>query len=134
MKKKIRYLAFFLLISFFNSSFSYAELKWKRIGANIDGDVYYIDEFSIKRVGNKVYYFTLSDYVRPSDTGGDLSAKIYQEVNCSDLSFRYLKDFYYLEPMGNGEPSTIYDKVGEWTDNVKGSIGEAVALYACNYK
>ena len=36
--------------------------------------------------------------------------------------------------MGRGEPSTIYDKVGEWTDNPKGSIGEAVAIYACNYK
>ena len=130
MKKLILFLSFIV----FYSSNSFADLKWKKIGANVDGDVYYIDQLSIKKVSNKVYYFTLTDYIRPSDSGGDLSAKIYQEVNCLDLSFRYLKDFYYLEPMGRGEPSTIYDKVGEWTDNSNGSIGEAVAIYACNYK
>ena len=130
MKKLIIFLFFFV----FYSTNSFAELKWKKIGVNIEGDVYYIDKLSIKKVGNKVYYFVLADYVRPTDSGGDLSSKIYQEVNCLDLSFRYLKDFYYLEPMGNGKPSTIYDKVGEWTDNTKGSIGEEVALYACNFK
>ena len=72
------------------------------------------------------------DYVKPTNQG-DLSSKIYFEVNCLDLSFRYLKDFYYKEPMGNGEYE-IYDKIGEWENNVKDSIGEDAREFVCNYK
>ena len=71
------------------------------------------------------------DYIKPNEQG-DLSSKIYFEVNCLDLSFRYIKDFYYKQPMGNGE-YTIYDKIGEWENNTKGSIGEGVRKFACNY-
>ena len=72
------------------------------------------------------------DYAKPSDQG-DLSAKNYFEVNCLDLSHRYIKDFYYEEPMGNGE-FTIFDEIGEWESNTKGSIGEDVREFVCNYK
>ena len=75
----------------------------------------------------------MNDYAKPSEYG-DLSSKVYMEVNCLNLSYRYLKDFYYMEPMGNGEPSTIYDKVGEWTNIKEGSMGEDVGKFACNYK
>ena len=36
--------------------------------------------------------------------------------------------------MGNGEPSTVFDEVGEWTNNTEGSMGEKVGKFACNYK
>ena len=59
--------------------------------------------------------------------------KVYFEVNCLDLSYRYIKDFYYKEPMGNGE-YTIFDEIGEWENNTKGSIGEDAREFVCNYK
>ena len=34
--------------------------------------------------------------------------------------------------MGNGE-YTIFDEIGEWEKNTKGSIGEDVREFACNY-
>ena len=125
-----------LIISIFLYIFSvancFAEYNWKKIGSNIDGDVSYVDLSSIKKVGNNVFYFNLMDYVKPSNQG-DLSAKNYFEVNCLDLSHRYIKDFYYKEPMGNGE-YTIFDEIGEWENNTKGSIGEKVRKFVCNYK
>jgi len=110
----------------------FAEYNWKKIGSNIEGDVSYVDLSSIKKVGNNIFYFNLMDYIKPTNQG-DLSAKNYFEVNCLDLSFRYIKDFYYKEPMGNGE-YTIFDEIGEWENNTKGSIGDKVRKFVCNYK
>ena len=111
----------------------FADYNWKKIGSSTRGDVFYLDLSTVKKVGNNVFYFTLKDYVKPSEYG-DLSSKIYMEVNCLNLSYRYLKDFYYIEPMGNGEPSTVYNEVGEWKNIVEGSMGEEVGKFVCNYK
>ena len=125
-----------LIVSIFLYIFSvancFAEYNWKKIGSNIDGDVNFVDLTSIKKVGNNAFYFRLMDYIKPSDQG-DLSSKVYFEVNCLDLSYRYIKDFYYKEPMGNGE-YTIFDEIGEWENNTKGSIGEDAREFVGNYK
>tara|TARA_B100001769_G_C21620171_1_gene347636 strand:- start:99 stop:497 length:399 start_codon:yes stop_codon:yes gene_type:complete len=124
-----------LIISIFLYIFSlancFADFNWKKIGSNTAGDVSYVDLFSIKKVGNNVFFFRLMDYIKPTKQG-DLSSKIYFEVNCLDLSFRYIKDFYYKQPMGNGE-YTIFDEIGKWENNTKGSIGEDVRKFVCNY-
>ena len=65
---------------------------------------------------------------------GDLSNRIYMQVNCINLDYRFLKDFYYQEPMGNGEPSTIFDEVGKWEVTNEGSIGNSIRKFVCNYK
>ena len=126
----MRNIVFIILILFSTNAF--ADYKWKRIGKNVDGDVNYVDLLSIKRVGNNVFFFRLMDYIKPTEYG-DLSSKIYFEVNCLDLSFRYIKDFYYQEPMGNGK-YTVNDKTGEWKENIKDSIGEAAREFVCNFK
>ena len=125
-----------LIISIFLYIFSiancFADFNWKKIGSNTSGDVSFVDLTSIKKVGNNAFYFRLMDYIKPSDQG-DLSSKVYFEVNCLDLSYRYIKDFYYKEPMGNGEHQ-VFDEIGDWNNNVKGSIGEDARKFACNYK
>ena len=69
------------------------------------------------------------DYAKPNN--GVLSTRIYQEGNCDDYSFRYLKDFYYDQPMGNGKILQQIDEVGEWTANVPGSLNETVFDFLC---
>ncbi len=128
-----KFLIIFVLCLFFTPNISFADYNWKKIGSNTRGDVLYIDLSTIKKVGNIVYYFDLLDYVIPSGQGHHLSSKTYKEVNCLDLSFRFLKDFYYLEPMGNGKANLINHKSGEWYNNEKGSLGEHVRKFACNY-
>ena len=132
MKKNSKILIISVFLYIFSISNCFADFNWKKIGSNIDGDVSYVDLSSIKKVGNNVFYFSLMDYIKPTDQG-DLSSKIYFEVNCLDLSYRYIKDFYYKEPMGNGE-YTIYDEIGEWENNTKGSIGDAARKFVCNYR
>tara|TARA_B100000579_G_C22503153_1_gene697947 strand:+ start:345 stop:749 length:405 start_codon:yes stop_codon:yes gene_type:complete len=134
MKKKyLKILKICLIALILYPSNSFADFEWKQIGRNVDGSVFYVDLLSIKKVGKTVYFFSMSDYVKPT-TAGDLSARVYQEVNCIDLSFRYLKDFYYAQPMGNGEPTTIIDEIDKWNEVKRGSIAESMYKFTCNYK
>ena len=117
-----------IIITFFPSN-SFSEFNWKRVGENTNGTVFYVDKSSVKRMGNTIYFFSMMDYAKPVD--GVLSTKIYQEGNCSDYSFRYLKDFYYDQPMGNGSVVHQIDEVSKWTANIPGSLNETVFDFLC---
>ena len=132
MKNDAKTLVISIFLFIFSTTNCFADFNWKKIGSTTSGHVSYVDLSSIKKVDNNVFFFRLMDYVKPTNQG-DLSSKIYFEVNCLDLSFRYIKDFYYKEPMGNGE-YRIFDEIGEWENNTKGSIGETTREFVCNYK
>tara|TARA_Y100001936_G_scaffold197994_1_gene198991 strand:- start:611 stop:1003 length:393 start_codon:yes stop_codon:yes gene_type:complete len=129
MKNLFRKLFFLLIIITFFPSNSFSEFNWKRVGENTNGTVFYVDKSSVKRMGNTIYFFSMMDYAKPVD--GVLSTKIYQEGNCSDYSFRYLKDFYYDQPMGNGSVVHQIDEVSKWTANIPGSLNETVFDFLC---
>ena len=129
MKNLFRKLFFLLIIITFFPSNSFSEFNWKRVGENTSGTVFYVDKSSVKRMGNTIYFFSMMDYAKPVD--GVLSTKIYQEGNCSDYSFRYLKDFYYDQPMGNGSVVHQIDEVSKWTANIPGSLNETVFDFLC---
>jgi len=129
MKNLFRKLIFLLIIITFFPSNSFSEFNWKRVGENTNGTVFYVDKSSVKRMGNTIYFFSMMDYAKPVD--GVLSTKIYQEGNCSDYSFRYLKDFYYDQPMGNGSVVHQIDEVSKWTANIPGSLNETVFDFLC---
>ena len=118
-----------LIFLIFYSLNVFADFKWKKIGSTEDGSVIYVDTQSIKKVGNKAFFFTMMDYAKPFE--GVLSNRIYQELNCSDLTFRYLKDFYYPQPMANGEPIGTLDEPSEWKSAKPGSIGEEAFKFVC---
>ena len=121
-----------IFIIIFNPLTLHADYSWQKIGTNVGGDVYYVDVSSIKRNGNYVRYLRLTDYYEPNSYG-DLSSKIYEETNCTTLSYRYLKDFYFGEPMGNGQSTSVINEVSEWYNNNPNSIGELISEFACNY-
>ena len=129
MKNLFKKLFFLLIILTIFPSTSFSEFNWKKVGENTSGTVFYVDESSLKRMGNTIYFFSMMDYAKPVD--GVLSTKIYQEGNCSDYSFRYLKDFYYDQPMGNGSVVHQIDEVSKWTANIPGSLNEIVFDFLC---
>tara|TARA_B100001769_G_C21973571_1_gene523657 strand:+ start:331 stop:714 length:384 start_codon:yes stop_codon:yes gene_type:complete len=121
-----------LLLFFLSSSVLTNEFKWEKIGTNIDGSNFYTDYSTIKKIDNKVYYLQLTDYHEPTENG-DLSSIIYIEVNCSNLNFRYLKDFYHEFPMGKGEPRHIINEKSDWMVSRQGSVGIKIRKGICNY-
>ena len=110
MKKLIFTLLFTTLVF---SSPTYA--GWMEIIKG-NGITFYVDFDKIKKKDGYVYYWELGDYLKPNEFG-DLSAKVYREVDCKLFRFKVLGDSYYTEPMGRGTPSAssnVADK--EWSD------------------
>ncbi len=132
MKKNYKILKAFIILYILSTVNCLADYNWKKIGSTIRGSVGYVDLSSIKKVGNEAYYFELVDYATPTDAG-HLSDRAYNHVNCLNLSFRFLKHFFYLEPMGNGKVNLIIDEASEWYDTKEGSLGEKIRQFVCNY-
>lgn len=79
-KKSIFYICLFLIIS----SKSFAE--WTKWGATVKGHVFYYQH--IKKHDNNIFFTKMIDYLRPQSIG-ELCSKMYQEVNCSNYSFKF---------------------------------------------
>ena len=69
--KKLLILLFSILISFN----SYGE--WVEIGKNVNGDTFYLDMDTIKEHNGYVYWWSLSDYLKPIETGAMSDKRIY---------------------------------------------------------
>tara|TARA_B100001564_G_C20352754_1_gene539746 strand:- start:91 stop:477 length:387 start_codon:yes stop_codon:yes gene_type:complete len=115
------------------STNAFADYNWKSVAKSSNGNVDYVDLKSIKRLGDKVFYNRLRDYIRPNKWG-DLSSIIYIEINCVNFDQRYLKDLYFDQPMGNGKVTTVNNETSEWNKTKKGTVGREAGKFACNYK
>jgi hypothetical protein len=101
-------LIFTLLFStLFFSSPSYAE--WTKVSDNTGGDTYYVDFERIRKVDGYVYYWMLSDYLKPTKFG-DLSSKVYYQGDCKLFRTMRLRSSYHIQPMGEGTPSAVSNK------------------------
>ena len=127
MKIGTIYLIIFLFIPFLAK----ADFNWKKIGQNTNGSAFFVDKSSIKKNSDTVYFYLLTDYYKPKDN--ILSVTAYIEGSCSKYSWRFLKDIYYGEPMGNGVVVNTINEPGEWNSNVKKSIMEKVMRYVCKF-
>ena len=126
MKKLILILTFLFPVS------SFAD--WTKVGTNDDGTTYYLDVETIKESNGLVYYWSLTDYLKPIDSG-ILSGKFLQEVNCNTpRKKRTLSASYYSNPMGKGTPIGTDTKEQEWTYSAPNTITEMMIANVCIYK
>ena len=124
--KKLLILLFSILISFN----SYGE--WTKITENVTwGDTFYIDYDTIKSHNGYVYYWGLSDYLAPTESG-HMSAKIYYQSDCGLDRMKYVSGTFYSESMGKGTISTS-PPPDDWMypppDSVYGFILDSVCDY-----
>ena len=118
--KKLLILLFSLLISFnsYGEGFftdlldsltsSTSKTKWTLIEIDSGmGDTVYIDKNSIKkRNDGYVYYWELTDHLKPSM--GNMSVLFYLEGDCVAKRYKYLKMIAYSRPMGSGVETASY--------------------------
>ena len=89
-----------LFTSVFFSSPSYAE--WTKVSKSVEsGDTYYVDYERIRKHDGFVYYWTLSDFLKPFKTGM-LSSKTYYQGDCKLFRYKTLSYSFHKEPMGGG--------------------------------
>ncbi len=125
--KKLLILLFSILISFN----SYGE--WTEVSETVHGSITYVDFERIRKKGGFVYYWALTNYGKRT-TYGDLSSKVYYQVDCELFRYMYLSDSYYKESMGKGEKtggSNEPDK--EWSYPPPGSAQEYILESVCSW-
>ena len=89
---------FTLVFTVMFSSTSFA--GWTKVSESVDGNTFYVDFERIRKHGGYVYFWRLSDYLKPKF--GNLSAKTYNQGDCKLFRWKYLTFSFHKEPMGGG--------------------------------
>ncbi len=129
--KKLTFIFTLLVSTTMFSLPSYAE--WKEVTKNVRGTTYYVDFERIRKHDGYVYFWRLSDYLKPN-SAGSFSGIIYLQVDCKLFRSKYLSDTYYTGPMGTGQDnggSNIPDK--NWSYPNPNSASEAILKKVCSY-
>ena len=106
---------------------------WTEASKSVDGDTWYIDYDTVKENNGYVYYWRLSNYLKP-DQFGDLSAKVLREADCDiPRKSRALSGIFYKQPMGGGSGDTETASSDEWNYQSPDSVGEIMTNAACDY-
>jgi hypothetical protein len=107
--------------------------EWTKVDKNVDGDTFYIDYDTVKENNGYVYYWRLSDYLKPSPQG-NLSAKVLKEIDCDiPRKSRILSDTYYTQPMASGSVNSSSNDASEWIYPSPNSVADTMANAACDY-
>ena len=109
MKKLITPTVFILIVLFTLPSYA----KWKQVGENKKGTIYYVDFERVSKRGGYVFWWELGDRLE-SNTNGYLSNKAYKQGDCKLLRYKYLSHTYHIEKMGGGNGETVTPKNSNW--------------------
>ena len=128
--KKLTLIFTLLVSTVMFSSPSYSE--WTKVSENLYGDTYYVDFERIRKHGGYVYSWYLNNYLKPTQYG-DLSSKIYHQVDCKLFRLKVLSDSYYTQPMGQGTPSSSSNNPDkEWNYPSPNSVDERILKQVCS--
>jgi hypothetical protein len=106
---------------------------WTKVSKNVYGTTFYVDFDRIRKHGGYVYWWELTDRLKP-DKWGDLSDKTYRQGDCKLFRYKTLSDSYHKEPMGEGAPSKSSNEPDkEWGYPHPNSGGELTLKSVCAY-
>lgn len=129
--KKLLILTTFLS-SLIMSSVAYA--KWTEIGKNVYEAVFYVDLERIKKHKGRVYYWELTNFLKPNKYGV-ASSKVYTEAECGLFRTRWLNQTYYKGAMGEGTIlHSNHTPQKDWTYPAPDTTHEIVLKVVCNHK
>ena len=121
-----------LVFTLMFSSPSFAD--WTKVDEDVKGNTFYVDFERIRKTDGYVYYWDLSDYLKPIKYG-ILSAKVYRKVDCKLFQFKDLIFSFHKEPMGRGSQESDYGyspKTPEWRYPSPNSSGESILKSVCS--
>ena len=129
MKKLL--LIFTLLFStLMFSTPSYGE--WMGVSTNVSGTTFYVDFERIRKHDGYVYFWIMSNLLRP-DESGTLSGKGYYQGDCKLFRFKGLSYSFHKEPMGKGTGDSSNPKNPELEYPPPNSVSETVLKSVCKY-
>ncbi|MDC0921398.1 hypothetical protein OAQ13_00625 [Candidatus Pelagibacter sp.] len=128
--KKLFLLFVFSCSTFIFSNVSYAE--WIKIAENTSGAEYYVNFKEIRKSNGYVYYWQLTDYLKPTSSG-KLSSKIYVQGDCNIFRYAYLSATFHKKSMGKGEYVEPITPKFKWTYPNPNSTTNLVLKTVCTH-
>ena len=105
---------------------------WTKVDENMDtGTIFYVDFERIRKVDGYVYFWDLSDLLKPNRFGR-LSVKHYQQGDCKLFRFKILTLVHHNQPMGLDTGKTSNQKNPEWMYPPPNSSGEDILKSVCS--
>ena len=118
-----------LFSSVFFSSPSYA--GWTKVSeGGSSGHTFYMDFERIRKHDGFVYWWDLTDYLKPIDT--EFSNKMYNQGDCKLFRVKFLSFSFHKEPMGGGTSITHTPNNPEWNYPPPNSVWETILKTVCN--
>ena len=112
------------------SSPSYSE--WTQVTEGVtSGSVFYTDFERIRKHGGYVYWWGLTDLLKPNEHG-DLSAKRYKQGDCKLFRYKSLSGSFRKEPMGGGTGDSYSPKNPEWEYPAPDAVDEGLLKSVCS--
>ena len=127
MKKLLIF--FIFLFSRILNAFS-SDLECEQVLKTNEGNIFFIDKNSINKKGDKIFFIKMHEYSDYNDYG-EKSSIIHHEVDCKNLKFKYLTDFYFKLPMGKREPSFVGNEESDWIEVKDNTILKVLVDYVC---
>jgi len=102
------------------------------VDKNAMGDTFYVDFDRIRKHDGYVYYWVLTDYLKP--THGDLSGTVYQQGDCKLFRYKVLSASFYKQPMGrgSGDVSEPSKKFQGWRYPSPNKVDESILKSVCS--
>ena len=94
-----------IIFTFLFSTTSWGD--WNYVTVSVSGSKFYYDKDRIRKSGKFIYFWRLTDYLKPSPYG-NLSTTIYVELDCSIFRWKGLKYRSYNKSMGKGNPTNDF--------------------------
>ena len=127
MKKLLLTLLYF---NVFFSSISHAE--WTKIVELEDGISFYVDFERIKKVDGFIYWWDLTNYLKPT-LYGHLSTKLYRQGDCKAFRYKFLRFYFYEKQMEDGVGQVEDPKEKEWQYPHPNSAQSVILKSICEY-
>jgi hypothetical protein len=89
-----------------------------------------MDYERIKKNNGYHYFYLLMDLSEP-DRDGDLSYSLYQKIDCSENRLQNLSEFYYTQPMGQGNLTSNNVTNPKWEYPPPGSMMQTMLEEVC---
>ena len=107
-----------------------AYADWEEI-IKSEGGTFYVDFDRIRKGGDGyVYYWDLTDYLKPSPSG-ILSSKVYNQGDCEVFRSKTLNVSFHKQPMGEGSGDTFSPPNPEWDYPPPNSSAETILKKVC---
>ncbi len=127
--KKLTLIFTLLFSTVMFSSPSFAE--WTKVTEDVNGNTFYVDFERIRKHGGYVYFWDLSNYLKPQKFGV-LSTKWYKQGDCKLIRFKSLSYVFHKQPMGRDSGDSISPKNPEWKYPSPNSMNETILKSVCS--